>query len=138
MRIDKQKRETIENAVSAMAKFKKVFDRDLTPSFVAELYACDKLGLEICDARNEPGFDTIDNEGKHYQIKYRSPETLNVDINNFNFDYVVLVNVDDKFLLSGMWLATIDQAKEIFTSREKFRKNQVTQKKFKSVAKLIR
>ena len=137
MRIGKHERETLENAIYAMAKFKEVFGRDLEPSFVAELYAFNKLGLEICDTRNELGFDAIDNKGRRYQIKYRSPGTPNVDINNFNFDYVVLVNVDDKFLVSGMWLATIGQAKEIFTLREKFRKNQVTQKKLKSVAKFI-
>jgi len=135
--MDIEKLEAFRKAVSAMAKFKEIFGRDLTPSFIAELYAADKLNLDISPTKNEAGFDAIDSLGKRYQIKYRYPETLNVDVNNFDFDYVVLVNVDDKYVLNGMWLATKEQAKEIFTWRKKFRKYQATQEKFKSVSKNI-
>lgn len=135
--MNEEKAKVLEAAVAAMANFRKTFGRDLTLSFVAELYAARQLGLELCHAVNEPGFDAVDAQGKRYQIKYRSPRTLNMEVNNFDFDYLVLVNVDDNCVLSGMWLATTSQANEIFAQREKFRKSQVTQQKFKTTAKQI-
>lgn len=39
-----------------------------------------------------------------YQIKFRSVGTLNVDLNNFDFDFLVLVNLDDDLSLAGLWL----------------------------------
>ena len=135
--MNKHRTETLRKTVAAMAEFREVFGGDLTPDLVAEVYAADKLGLELCERRNAPGFDALDREGRRYQIKYRSPATLNLDVNNFDFDYIVLVNLDARCEVDGMWLATMAQAKAIFASRDKFRKSQVTQNRFKAVAQRI-
>jgi len=137
IRLDEGKLKVFRNTISAMQEFKREFNRDIQPSFVGELYAAERLGLEINPYATEPGFDATDSTGRRYQIKYRNSATLNVDTNNFNFDYIVLVNLSDEYQLTGMWLATVSQAKKIFTWREKFRKYQVTQKNFKSVAQCL-
>ncbi len=45
LQMDNNKEEIFNNAISAWAKFRKAFGRDLTPSFVAELYAARQVGL---------------------------------------------------------------------------------------------
>ncbi len=132
--LDGQDWEAFEAAISAMARFRRIFGRDLQPSFVAELYAAKELGLEVNLAGNEPGHDAVDRLGMRYQVKYRSPETLNVDVNNFDFDYLVLVNLDAEYRLKGMWRITSEQAKAAFIWREKFRKFQATQASLKMIA----
>ena len=137
-RIDEEKLRVFKNAIAAMAEFRKVFHRDLQPSFIAELCAAEELGLEINLTTTEPGFDAIDCSGKRYQIKYRSLGTLNVDLNNFDFDYLILVNLDDDYRLNGMWRITSDQAREVFIWREKYLKYQATQTKVKSIGERIK
>lgn len=137
IQLDKAKLEVFKNAIAAMVDFKSVFHRDLELSFVAELYAAEKLELAINIGKTERGFDAIDKSGKRYEIKCRSLATLNVDVNNFDFDYLILVNLDDNYRLIEMWRITSNQAKEIFTFREKFRKYQATQKALKNFAKRI-
>ena len=104
---------------------------------MAEIHAADKLGLNVSSTANEPGFDALDTQGRRYQIKYRSPGTQNIDVNNFNFDFLVLVGFDDDCALEGMWLTTVEEVKAICVRREKFRKSQTTQDKFKRIAKRI-
>lgn len=71
---------------------------------------------------------------KKYQIKHRSPNTLNVDLNNFSFDFVVLVNVDDNYGVTGIWRMDQETAKRVFVHRPAYRKYQATQTAFKSAA----
>jgi hypothetical protein len=56
-------------------------------------------------------------------------EAQNVDLNNFDFDYLVLVILDDEYHLAELWRTTVSEAREIFTWREKHRKYQATQAK---------
>lgn len=137
IQLDEEKIKVFKNAISTMADFKRVFSRDLQPSFIAELYAAEKLNLEINLSSTEPGFDAIDSSGNLYEIKYRSLTTLNVDVNNFDFDFLILVNLDDHYRLIEMWRLTSDQAKRIFIYREKYRKYQATQVKFKSAGEKL-
>lgn len=125
-----------EDALSAMAEFKRAFGRGLDSAFVAELYAEKELGVEICVGSNMRGFDARDPNGQRYQIKFRNAQ--NVDVNNFDFDCLVLVNVDDDYRLVGMWRMTAAQAREVFTWRESGRRYQATQDRIKSVAERIR
>lgn len=118
-----------------MAKFKRTFGRGVDSSVVAELYVAKELGLQICTGINEPGYDALGPDGERYQIKFRNAQ--NVDVNNFDFDYLVLVNLDDDYRLIGAWRITVAQAHEIFTWRAKFRKHQATQAQVKSVAERI-
>lgn len=135
VQLDEEKIRVFEKATVAMAEFRRAFNRDLKPDSIAELYVCKRLGLNINLSPYESGFDAIDSFGKRYQIKYRRAQ--NVDVNNFNFEYIILVNLDDNYQPAGMWRITSDQAKKLFTPRPKFRKSQVTQKKFKNIAERI-
>lgn len=131
IQLDEEKISAFKNAVTAMAEFRRIFSRDLEPSFIGELYAAEKLNLKINLSSTEPGFDAIDSDGARYEIKYRSITTQNVDVNNFNFDYLVLVNLDDNYQLIEMWRLKFEMAEQIFTHRGKHRKYQATQDKLK-------
>lgn len=53
-------------------------------------------------------------------------------VNNFDFDYLVLVNLSNDYTLSGMWRLPVNGARQIFVLREKYRKYQATQKSVKA------
>lgn len=136
--LDDQRWRIFEQALPVMAEFERSFGRKLSADFVAELYVARELGLTLSDAANNPGYDALDGTGKRYQVKRRDPATLNVDVNNFEFDYVVLVNLDRDYRLAGMWLMPMATAEHLFTLRERYRKYQVTQTLFKRKAKQVR
>src|SRR5262249_37018321 len=93
-----------------------------------------KYDLTLLAGSNAQGADATDAEGKRYQIKCRTPDVLNVDINNFEFDWIVLVNLDADYHLAGMWRLAVEQVKPLCAWREQFRKFQVTQTRFKAEA----
>lgn len=138
IRLDDLRREAFDAVLPAIAAFKRAFGRDISADLIAELYAARALNLELPDGSNEPGADATDDAGKRYQIKFRKPTTLNVDLNNFDFDHLVLVNLDDSYILTGMWSLPVEQAKALFTFREKFRKHQATQARLKREATRIK
>ena len=135
--MERKEREIIEIALRALADFKREFGRDLTPSLLAELYVALKLDLAPATQGNQAGFDLIATDGKRFQVKQRDPATLNLDINSFDFDYLVLVNLADDYSLLGLWKMHVNEARKIFRHREKFRKYQATQKAFKDLAERI-
>lgn len=137
MGLSEREREVFEDSLRVMAEFGKTFGRPLKPSFVAELHVAHRLGLEICDEVNRLGFDARGPDGTRYQIKYRGQNTLNVDLNNFEFDEVILVNLDEYYQVTGMWQMTADRARAQFTQRKDYRKYQVTQRQFKKAAERI-
>src|SRR6266852_738198 len=92
----------LQNALTALADFKRAFGRDLTPSLLGEIYAATELDLVPTGRCNEPGFDLVDGHGRRYQVKQREPNTLNIDVNNFGFDYLALVNLAPDYTLLGM------------------------------------
>ncbi len=120
-----------------MADFKNTFGRDLSVSILAELYVALELDLSIVSEPNTPGFDLLSEDRTHYQIKHRSATTLNVDINNFDFDYLVLVNMSPGYRLTGMWQLDVEAARSLFVHRAKYRKYQATQKAVKNAAKAL-
>jgi hypothetical protein len=124
----------IRNAVKALVEFKREFNRDLTVSLLAELYVALELDLLPASLSNQQGFDLIDAEGKRYQVKQRGCDVLNVDVNNFDFDYLVLVNLTEDYAVQGMWRLPVEKARALFVHREKFRKYQATQKSVKHIA----
>jgi hypothetical protein len=99
---DDPQRDAIRSAVEALVAFKRVFNRDLTPSILAELYVALELGLAPTQLCNQSGFDLMSCDGVRYQVKHRHADVLNVDLNNFDFDYLVLVNMGDDYSLNGM------------------------------------
>lgn len=98
---------------------------------LAKSYVAEKFGLKTSGIGTGRGNVVEDQNGKRYRIMYRAPSTTNADTPEFDFDHIVLVNLDDKYKLAGMWRLTVYQAREIFTERPNFGKYQVTQKKFK-------
>jgi hypothetical protein len=132
------KRETIKVAVEALVRFKREFNRDLTPSVLAELYVARELDLVPAELCNHPGYDLLGSDGKRYQVKQRGGEVLNVDVNNFDFDYLVLVNMGEDYSLTGMWQLPVEAAQRLFVFREKFRKYQATQKSVKAIADSVK
>ena len=127
-------RETVALAIEALVRFKRDFNRELTASVLAELYVARELGLVPVDLCNHPGYDLLGDDGKRYQVKQRGENVLNVDVNNFDFDYLMLVNLGEDYVLKGMWKLHVDDARKLFVFREKFRKYQATQKAVKGAA----
>lgn len=136
--MDKERLAAFEAVLPAISAFKRAFGRDLSADFVAELYAAREFDLELPSRRNEPGFDAVDGNGRRYQVKFRSPGTQNVDANSFDFDYMVLVNLDDDYALTGLWRMDRTAAEGIFVHRPDYRKWQATQARFKQTAERIR
>ena len=138
IRFNQDRLDTFDAVLPAITRFRVVFGRDLSPNFLAELYVARELNLELPDRPNEPGPDATDERGQKYEIKYRSPSTLNIDLNSFNFDQLILVNLAEDYHLIGMWRMPVEKAKAIFTFREKYHKYQATQAKVKREAIRIR
>jgi hypothetical protein len=138
IKLTKEHLNVFDKALSVMAEFKNAFRRNLGPDMIAEIYVAKELSLNIC-VGNKPGYDLVGPDNYRYQVKFRDANTQNIDINNFDFDFIVLVNLkEEDFTLKGMWLLTQPAAQSIFSTREKYNKHQVTQKKFKEIAKKIR
>lgn len=138
MKFDQVQLDAFSAILPAISAFKRAFGRDLSADFLAELYVARELGLILPDRCNQPGCDAVDSTGIRYQIKHRSVSTLNVDVNNFDFDHIVLVNMDDEYQLIGMWRLPVERARALFVHREKYRKFQLTQEGFKRQAVRIR
>lgn len=136
--LDNVKRDIFDRALVMMGEFYQAFGRSLEPSFVAEIHAARALDLDLHASPNHPGWDAVSRSGKRYEIKYRGAPTKNVDLNSFDFDYLVLVELDDAYQLTGLWSMTADQARGIFVPRPKFRKYQTTVARFKQIAERVR
>jgi len=134
IRLADERRTLFEGLLPHLAAFKRAFGRGVSADFIAELYAARELDLELPDGGCQPGCDATDASGKRYQIKCRQAGTLNVDISNFAFDVLVLVNLDESYMLSGMWSLPVDRVRELCAFRAKFRKYQVTQNRLKREA----
>jgi hypothetical protein len=118
--------------------FKREFNRDLTASVLAELYVARELDLVAAESCNHLGYDLPGGDGNRYQVKQRGEEVLNVDVNNFDFDYLILVNLREDYSLKGIWRLPMAVARKLFVSREKFRKYQATQKSVKANAEAVK
>lgn len=134
---DEQRWRILEQALPVMAEFERAFGRRLDADFIAELHVSKELGLDLCVGINNPGYDASGPEGERYQIKRRSLQTLNVDVNNFDFDHLVLVNLDENYQPVGMWRMTVAEARAVFTWRGGYRKYQAAQSKVKDHAQRI-
>jgi hypothetical protein len=134
--VTEEHQSVVENLLEAASEFKRVFQAPFSEGLLAEAYVALHLDLRLC-AGNNAGFDAIDDDGTRYQIKLRSAGTLNVDLNNFDFDKLVLVNLSDDLRVSGMWIASREDVERHASSRDKFRKCQLTQTKLKSISKRL-
>jgi hypothetical protein len=87
-----------------------------------------------CRVVQSSRFDLLGRDGKRYQVKRRGCDVLNVDVNNFDFDFFVLLNLSDDYALKGIWRLPVDAAQKLFVFRERFRKFQAAQKSVKANA----
>lgn len=134
--MEKAGEEVFERALAVMVDFRRTFGRALDVGSVAELHACALFGLEPSQGANHPGYDALDPTGQRYQIKGRAAKQ--VDVNNFEFDYLVLVNLDENYRLAGAWRLTCARAREMLVRRPKHRKYQASQSVLKRAAERVR
>ena len=99
-------------------EFRKKYGRNLATGFLGELYACEVLGLKLAENPNQKGYDAEDEDGKRYQIKTRcSMRGSGVNprgrMGRFrrpdDFDYALLVLLDDKYDLKEIWKAELNE-----------------------------
>lgn len=79
---------------------------------LGEIYASQKLKLNLCHNTNQKNYDAIDNQGKTYEIKTRrvyeserrigNTRRLN-NLVNKKADFLIVVTLDKNFLCNGMW-----------------------------------
>ena len=92
-------------------EFRKRYGRNLATGFLGELYACEVLGLKLVENPIQKGYDAEDEDGKRYQIKTRcsikgskvNPKGRIGKFRRLDFDYALLVLLDDKYDLRGIW-----------------------------------
>ena len=138
MPLDQAQDKALTDALPTLSAFKRAFGRDLSADFLAALYVAQKLGLSLPARCTEPGCDGIDERtGKRYQVKHRTPTTLNIEVNDFAFDFLVLVNLNEDYSPGGMWLLPKERLQELCVARDKYLKHQITQARFKREAERI-
>jgi hypothetical protein len=94
---------------------------------VGEVLVCDQLKLKlVLDSRSE-GFDAIDKDGKHVQIKTRRSESGELPRNagrtgSFSkhpFNYAVLALLDHNYQLCEIWRANYTKLKPIIEKQKR-------------------
>jgi hypothetical protein len=133
--MDDEQRAVFARALEVMSDFRRVFGKGLDAGTIAEMYVAHHFNLSLTESVIQQGYDAISPSGERYQIKYRADKTQLVLLNNFDFDYLVLVNLDVNHQLSGMWLLTVEQAVELFY--EYRGKHRATHKQVKRVGERI-
>jgi len=117
-----------------MAAFRRAFDRPLCAENLAEMYAADQLGLKLVPPFTK-SHDAVAPNGERYEIKYRA--AMNIDIRYFDFEHLVLVNMDDDYRVTAMYRATKEQVESIAVERKKYSKWQIRQEQFIRIAERI-
>lgn len=130
----------LQETVRTMQEFQRVFGCSLSVDGLAVIFVADRLGLDVVVPVNNKGFDARDRRtGARYEVKYRANSVRQVDLNNFEFDLLVLVNLGADYYPSGMWQMTRAQAERVFVRREYrgIAKFQCSQAKFKAEAERL-
>lgn len=93
---------------------------------VGEILVCHQLGLKlVLDPRSE-GFDAIDKDGRHVQIKTRRRESEGLPrpggrvsrFSNHKFDYALLALLDRDYKLCQVWRTPYDKLKPIIEKEQ--------------------
>jgi hypothetical protein len=137
--MDENERAVISQAQAAMAAFRAAFGTNLSVGMLAEILAALELGLTLTDETTTPGYDAVSQDGARYQVKYRADSTPQIDMNNFDFDYLLLINLDEGYRLREMWRITVEQAQAITTERigDGYHRYQTNQTKIKAIGERI-
>lgn len=93
---------------------------------VGEILVCRQLGIKlVLDPRSE-GFDAIDKDGKHVQIKTRRSESKGLPrivgrvsrFSNHKFDYALLALLDREYKLCQIWRVAYSKLKPIIEKEQ--------------------
>ena len=93
---------------------------------VGEILVCYQLGLKLVTDPRSEGFDAIDKDGKHVQIKTRRSESEGLPrivgrvsrFSGHNFDYALLAILDKKYSLCQIWRASYNKLKPIIEKEQ--------------------
>jgi len=88
---------------------------------VGEIMVCEQLGLKLVSDPRSTGFDAIDRNGKHVQIKTRRSESEGLPrpigrvsrFSNHKFDYALLALMDRKYNVCQIWRAPYSKIKSL-------------------------
>ncbi|MBI2024953.1 MAG: hypothetical protein HYT03_02630 [Candidatus Harrisonbacteria bacterium] len=113
----------VKQAISAALEYEKLSGRNLgITGEVGELLVCKKLGLKLMADPRTAGYDAKDGRGKTYQIKARRANNNKGRISTFSkhqFHYAVLVTLDEKYRVIGLWRTTHNQLAQILLKRKR-------------------
>jgi len=139
MQLDEHKQMVFQSTLAAMQQFQETFGMKPSPDAIAELHVAMHLGLTLPDQVDHPGFDALAEDGTRYQIKERALSTNMVDMNNFDFDFIVLVNLDDSYQVAGMWQLSVEEVQALAAHRQYdgISKYQISQSVFKKNARQL-
>jgi len=109
---------------------------------VGEILACDALHLKLVTGPGSEGFDAVDAEGKHVQIKTRRSESEGLPrdagrLGTFSrhaFDYALLVLLDHGYRLAEIWRAEYAALKPLVDSQKRRNPNLAS---FKRISKKV-
>lgn len=118
MQLENYELTVLQSTLESMRQFQETFGRKLSKDVIAELHVAIHLSLSLAKGVNQAGYDAVAKDGTRYQIKERSLSTHNIDVNNFDFDFLVLVNLDDAYHVLGMWQIDAKLAKTIARHRQ--------------------
>jgi len=104
-------KDMIQKIKDVALECRKKYGRNLATGFLGELYACEILGLKLVENPIQKGYDAEDKDGKRYQIKTRcsirgsevNPRGRIGKFRDLDFDYALLVLLNDKYELRGIW-----------------------------------
>jgi hypothetical protein len=89
MPFNQAQQQVLADVGPALSAFKRTFGGDLSADFLAGLYVAQRLDLTLSDSCTERGCDAIDERTQNrYLIKQRNSTSQNIDINNFEFDFL--------------------------------------------------
>lgn len=112
IKITNQILKVVKKVISVALEYEKLTGRKLgITGEVGEVLVCDNRKLKLLNDPLEAGYDAIDNESKHYQIKARRSNNTNpgARIGRFakhKFDYAILAFLEFDYSIKELWRAT--------------------------------
>ncbi|MDO8558509.1 MAG: hypothetical protein Q7S09_04995 [bacterium] len=126
----------VKKAVSAELEYEKLTGRKLgITGEVGELLTCQKLKLNLVANPLIAGYDAIDKKGRRYQIKTRHGHSDRGRTSRFSehdFDYAVLVILDKKYKVSGLWQTTYKKLRPVL---KRLKRRNPSLREFKRISK---
>jgi len=127
--IDKKIIERINSAIDAALLYEDVTNgkRKLgITGEIGEILVCHQLAFKLVSDPRSEGFDAIDKDGKHVQIKTRRSESEGLPrivgrvsrFSDHKFDYALLAILDKKYRLCQIWRASYNKLRPIIEKEQ--------------------